>query len=85
MGPHFHHARPGDDEVGVALFYGGLVWSKHILGTIMQSIVVLCLVSLIWILAGYSLAFGTDKGGLIRGREWVGLGRLPGASSGCSG
>ena len=36
----------------------------------------LCLVRLIWILVGYSLAFGTDKGGLIGGREWVGLGRL---------
>src|SRR4030065_2442970 len=58
---------------GLALFYGGLVRSKNILGTIMQSIVVLCLVSLIWILAGYSLAFGPDKGGLIGGLEWVGL------------
>ena len=58
---------------GLALFYGGLVRSKNILGTIMQSIVVLCLVSLIWILVGYSLAFGPDKGGLIGGLEWVGL------------
>ena len=58
---------------GLALFYGGLVRSKNTLGTIMQSIVVLCLVSLIWILVGYSLAFGPDKGGLIGGLEWVGL------------
>ncbi len=58
---------------GLALFYGGLVRSKNILGTIIQSIVVLCLVSLIWILIGYSLAFGPDKGGLIGGLEWVGL------------
>jgi len=58
---------------GLALFYGGLVRSKNILGTIMQSIVVLCLVSLIWILVGYSLAFGPDQGGLIGGLEWVGL------------
>ena len=42
---------------GLALFYGGLVRSKNVLGTIMQSIVILCLVSLLWILVGYSLAF----------------------------
>ena len=58
---------------GLALFYGGLVRSKNILGTIMQSVVILCLVSLIWILVGYSLAFGPDKGGLIGGLEWAGL------------
>ena len=48
MDPHLHRAGSGYDEVGVALFYGGLVRSKHILGTIMQSVVMLCLVSLIW-------------------------------------
>ena len=58
---------------GLALFYGGLVRSKNILGTIMQSLVILCLVSLIWILVGYSLAFGPDKGGFIGGLEWAGL------------
>ena len=58
---------------GLALFYGGLVRSKNILGTIIQSVVILCLVSLLWILVGYSLAFGPDKGGLIGGLEWVGL------------
>ena len=82
MGPHLHRAGPGYDEVGVTLFYGRLVTSKHILGTIMQSVIMRCLVSLIWI--GYSLAFGPDKGGVIGGREWVGLGRLPGASFGRS-
>ena len=50
---------------GLALFYGGMVRRKNILGTIMQSVVVLCLVSLIWITVGYSLAFGPDQGGLI--------------------
>jgi Amt family ammonium transporter len=58
---------------GLALFYGGMVRRKNILGTIMQSIVVLCLVSLIWILVGYSLAFGPDQGGLIGSLEWAGL------------
>jgi Amt family ammonium transporter len=58
---------------GLALFYGGLVRSKNVLGTIMQSVIILCLVSLIWILFGYSLAFGPDKGGIIGGLEWAGL------------
>lgn len=58
---------------GLALFYGGLVRSKNILGTIMHSMIILCLVSLIWILFGYSLAFGPDKGGLIGGLDWIGL------------
>ncbi len=58
---------------GLALFYGGLVRSKNVLGTIMHSFVILCLVSVIWILFGYSLAFGPDKGGLIGGLEWFAL------------
>lgn len=58
---------------GLALFYGGLVRSKNILGTVMQSVIILCVVSLIWILFGYSLAFGPDKGGVIGGVEWIGL------------
>ena len=58
---------------GLALFYGGLVRSKNVLGTIMHSFVILCVVSLLWILVGYSLAFGPDKRGLIGGLEWVGL------------
>jgi Amt family ammonium transporter len=58
---------------GLALFYGGLVRSKNVLGTIMQSFIILSVVSLLWILIGYSLAFGPDKGGMIGGLEWVGL------------
>lgn len=58
---------------GLALFYGGLVRSKNILGTIMHSVIILCLVSLIWILFGYSLAFGPDKGGFIGTLDWIGL------------
>jgi Amt family ammonium transporter len=64
---------------GLALFYGGLVRSKNVLGTIMHSLVILCLVSLIWIVFGYSLAFGPDKGGLIGGLEWIGLRGVGGA------
>lgn len=58
---------------GLALFYGGMVRSKNALGTIMQSFIILCLISLQWVLWGYSLAFGPDKGHLIGGLEWFGL------------
>lgn len=58
---------------GLALFYGGLVRNKNVLGTIMHSLVILCLISLTWILWGYSLAFGPDKAGIIGGLEWLGL------------
>src|SRR5688572_16888214 len=58
---------------GLALLYGGLVRSKNALGTIMQSVVILCLVSVIWVLFGYSLVFGPDRGGVIGGLAWAGL------------
>lgn len=58
---------------GLALFYGGQVRSKNVLGTMMHSFVILCLVSVIWVLFGYSLTFGPDKGGVIGGLDWVGL------------
>ncbi|WP_053382010.1 ammonium transporter [Nitrospira moscoviensis] len=58
---------------GLALFYGGLVRSKNVLGTIMQSFMILAVVSLLWVLFGYSLAFGPDKGGVIGGVDWIGL------------
>src|SRR4029078_5371243 len=43
---------------GLALFYGGLVRKKNVLGTMMQSFVMMALVTVIWAVAGYSLAFG---------------------------
>lgn len=58
---------------GLALFYGGLVRSKNVLGTIMQSFSILCLISLLWMLVGYSLAFGPDVKGIIGSLEWAGL------------
>lgn len=58
----------------VGFFYGGLVRKKNVLSVIMQSIFVLALVSVQWVLWGYSLAFGPDRGGMIGGLEWVGLG-----------
>lgn len=58
---------------GLALFYGGLVRSKNVLSTVMHSFIVLCLVSVIWVLFGYSLAFGPDRGGVIGSLDWAGL------------
>ncbi len=58
---------------GLAFFYGGLVRRKNVLATIMQSFLVLCLISVQWILWGYSLSFGPDKGHLIGSLAWAGL------------
>jgi Amt family ammonium transporter len=58
---------------GLALFYGGLVRQKNALGTIMHSFIIMALISIQWVLWGYSLAFGPDKGGIIGGLEWIGL------------
>jgi Amt family ammonium transporter len=58
---------------GLAFFYGGLVRKKNVLGIMMQSFVSLGLVTAIWVIVGYSLAFGTDRGGLIGGPEFFGL------------
>ena len=58
---------------GLFLFYGGLVRSKNTLGTVMQSFIIVGLISIQWALWGYSLAFGPDKGGIIGSLAWVGL------------
>ncbi len=58
---------------GLALFYGGMVRSKNALATLMQSFIILAVISIQWILWGYTLAFGPDKGGIIGGLEWFGL------------
>ena len=58
---------------GLALFYGGLVRRKNVLATIMQSFFVLCMISIQWILIGYSLSFGPDQGHFIGSLAWFGL------------
>ncbi|MDD5136986.1 MAG: ammonium transporter [Candidatus Omnitrophica bacterium] len=58
---------------GLAFFYGGLVRRKNVLATMMQSFFVLCLISIQWILWGYSLAFGPDTGHFIGSLAWAGL------------
>ncbi|MDQ4143963.1 MAG: ammonium transporter [Actinomycetota bacterium] len=58
---------------GLALFYGGMVRAKNVLGTLMQSMFALGLVSILWIVIGYSLAFGPSQGGLIGGLDFLGF------------
>ena len=60
---------------GLGFFYGGLVRRKNVLSTVMHSFFILCLISVQWVLWGYSLAFGPDfKGlGIIGDLSWVGL------------
>ena len=57
----------------VALFYGGMVRSKNVLATIMQSMFILGMVSVEFILIGYAMAFGTDLNGYIGSFEKFGL------------
>src|SRR5512142_996590 len=56
---------------GLALFYGGLVRTKNVLSTYMHSFLALGLVTVQWVLFGYSLAFGPDHGGIIGGLDHV--------------
>jgi Amt family ammonium transporter len=58
---------------GLALFYGGLVRAKNVLGTVMQSLIALGVVTVLWTLVGYSLAFGSDHGLVIGGLGQSGL------------
>jgi Amt family ammonium transporter len=58
---------------GLAMFYGGMVRAKNVLATVMQSIFAMGLVSVLWALAGYTLAFGSDHAGLIGGLGFLGL------------
>ena len=58
---------------GLALFYGGMVRRKNVLGTIMQSFIALGVITILWVLYGYSLSFGPDVGHVIGNLDWVGL------------
>ncbi len=57
----------------LAFFYGGMVRRKNLLSTIMMSFAVLALISILWVLYGYSFSFGSDTGGFIGSFEWLGL------------
>jgi Amt family ammonium transporter len=58
---------------GLALFYAGMVRSKNTLGTIMQSLILISLVSLEWVYIGYSMSFGPDVNGIIGDLSWFAL------------
>lgn len=59
---------------GLAFFYGGLVRRKNVLSILMQCFIIMCVISLQWVLFGYSLSFGPDTGaGIIGSLKWAGL------------
>lgn len=70
---------------GLAFFYGGLVSRKNVLTIMMQSFISMGIVTIIWFLIGFSLAFGPDNGGVIGGFKYVflnGVGLTPNANYG---
>ncbi len=58
---------------GLAFFYGGLARSKNVSATIMHSFITMGIVSVVWVLWGYTLAFGGDIGGVIGNLDFLGL------------
>ncbi len=58
---------------GLAFFYGGLARSKNVAATIMHSFITIAIVSVVWVLWGYTLAFGDDIGGVIGNLNFLGL------------
>lgn len=66
---------------GLALFYAGMVRSKNVLGTIMQSLLMISIISIEWIYIGYSMSFGPDVGGVIGDLSWFGLRGVTGEPS----
>ncbi|WP_244834047.1 ammonium transporter [Clostridium sp. BJN0001] len=58
---------------GLAFFYGGMVRRKNVLNTIMNSFFICGLASVLWVIIGYSLSFGTDFHGIIGGFNFIGL------------
>jgi Amt family ammonium transporter len=65
---------------GLALFYGGMVRRKNALGTMMHSFIALCLISVQWVLIGYSLAFGPDVASIVGNLDFIGLKGVTGLS-----
>lgn len=58
---------------GLGLFYAGMVRRKNVLATILQSFIMCGIVGVLWVVYGYSLAFGPDHHGFIGGFDWIGL------------
>jgi Amt family ammonium transporter len=63
---------------GLALFYGGLVRRKNVLATLMHSFILLAMISVQWVLWGYSIAFGPDIGGMVGSFHYLGLATVGG-------
>jgi Amt family ammonium transporter len=64
----------------LAFFYGGLVRRKNMLSVLMQCFMILCIISVQWVILGYSLSFGTDHGSIIGNLQWFmlkGVGMTP--------
>ena len=69
---------------GLALFYAGLVRSRNVLSVVMHCFAIACMVSVIWVVCGYSMAFGDSIGGYVGGlsKAWlsgVGMDALSGS------
>jgi len=58
---------------GLAFFYGGLVRKKNMLSVLMQCFMLMCIITLQWVMFGYSLSFGPDIKGIIGNLSWAGL------------
>lgn len=58
---------------GLAFFYGGLAGRNNVVATIMHSFIIVALISIVWVLWGYSLAFGPDTGHFLGTLDWFGL------------
>lgn len=58
---------------GLAFFYGGMVRSKNVLGTIMHSFFIVAMISVEWVIIGYAMTFGSDIGGFIGNLDKIGL------------
>jgi Amt family ammonium transporter len=58
---------------GLALFYGGMVRRHNVLGTVMQSFILMAVITIQWVLWGYSVSFGPDLHGITGSLAWVGL------------
>lgn len=56
---------------GIPFLYGGLVRSKNVIGTMVQTFASLCIVSVVWVVCGYSLVYGPDRGGVIGSLDWA--------------
>lgn len=66
---------------GLAIFYAGMVRIKNVLGTIMQSFIMISIISLEWVYIGYTMSFGPDIGGFIGDMSWFALNGVTGEPS----